>query len=367
MKIAMITDHLRSGGKERRMVELVKVLSKNPKYEFHLIMLEGKDETSIDYKDVLDSHVKITYLGVFSRNQLIYPLYKLCKQEKFDVLHLWAALIYGYILAPIHYALHIPIISSSITSARKQGGKKFWFNKLTYHFYDKILSNSFQALAINEVPEDKAICIYNGYDQKRSVIKTPIEIIRCRWNVNTRYIVSMAGEYSCRKDYPLFVRAANRVLAKFSDVTFIAMGAGDSSPYQSLINSDFRDRVLFVGRVTDVESVFNASDIVVLATTVEGVSNAIMEGMSLSKPIVSTFGPNVGTAEIVEEGKSGFLVPYHDDDAFAERIIKLLKNKALRISMGTRGQQIVRDKFSIEQMTASFAKIFDEYDKERHM
>lgn len=360
MKIAMITDHLLSGGKERRMVELMKALSKNKNYQFHVIILEGKDESSIAYKDILKCPVKISYLGKYNRLQLVWQLYSLSKKERFDIIHLWAALVYGYILAPTHYLLRIPIISSSITSARKQGGKKFWLNKFTYHFYDKVLSNSQRAMIVNQVPKDKAICIYNGFDPERLKIKTPAETIRERYNINTTFIVSMAGEYSQRKDYPLFVNAANRVLSINPDVTFLAMGSGDATPYETLINEDFRDRIKFVGRVTDVESVYHASDVVVLATMVEGVSNAIMEGMSMCKPIVSTDGPFVGTSEIVEDGKSGFLVKYHDSEAFAKRILQLLEDADLRLSMGKRGRRIVEDRFGIQQMMDGFAKVYDD-------
>lgn len=361
MKIAMITDHLLSGGKERRMVELMKAMSVDDKFQFHIIILEGTDESSIAYKDILKYPVKISYLGKYNRLQLVWQLYLLCKKEQFDLLHLWAALVYGYIIAPTHYLLHIPIVNSSITSARKQGGKKFWLNKLTYHFYDKILSNSKQAFVINEVPKDKAICIYNGFNPERLKIKTPQETIRERYNIKTSFIVSMAGEYSQRKDYPLFVEAANKVLATNPDVTFLAMGSGDATAYEKLRRDEFKDRIKFVGRVTDVESVYNVSDIVVLATMVEGVSNAIMEGMSLGKPIVSTYGPFVGTPEIVENGKSGFLVPYHDSTAFAQCILQLLDDSDLRSVMGERGRRIVREKFGIQQMMDGFAKVYKEY------
>lgn len=360
MKIAMITDHLLSGGKERRMVELMKVLSKNKKYQFHVIILEGTDKSSIAYKDILECPVKISYLGKYNRLQLVWQLYFLSKKERFDIIHLWAALVYGYILAPTHYLLQIPIISSSITSARKQGGKKFWLNKFTYHFYDKVLSNCQQAFIINQVPKDKAICIYNGFNPERLKIKTPIETIRERYKINTSLIVSMAGEYSKRKDYPLFVNAANKVLSINSDVTFLAMGSGDATPYEALIDKKFTDRIKFVGRVTDVESVYNASDVIVLATMVEGVSNAIMEGMSLGKPIVSTKGPFVGTTEIVEDGKSGFLVKYHDSEAFAKRILQLLDDSDLRLLMGNRGRRIVEEKFGIKQMMDGFARVYDD-------
>lgn len=363
MKIAMVTDQLLSGGKERRMVELMKALSKNPKYEFIVVLLEGKSDLSIAYRDILDCPVRFVYMGQYNRRQLVLQFYSLCKEENFDLIHLWAALIYGYILAPTHYILKIPMISSSITSARKQGGKKFWINKLTYYFYDKILSNSKQAFVINEVPDDKAICIYNGFNPERLQIKTEVKEIRKRYEIGTSFIVSMAGEYSRRKDYPLFVKAANKVLKIRSDVTFIAMGSGDSTPYETLIEKGFGDRIKFVGRVTDVESVYNASDIIVLATTVEGVSNAIMEGMSLGKPIVSTYGPYVGTTEIVENNKSGFLVRYHDVEAFASRIIELLDNDLLRKEMGERGKRIVEENFSIQQMIDGFTEVYDKYVK----
>ena len=134
--------------------------------------------------------------------------------------------------------------------------------KPSYTLFDRILSNSNQALKINEVPDKKAVCIYNGFDPSRSVIKTPAKEIRKRYDIKTNYIVSMAGEYSFRKDYPLFVNAATRVLKENPDVTFIAMGSGDAAPYEAMILPEHKDRIRFVGRVTDVESVYNASDVV---------------------------------------------------------------------------------------------------------
>lgn len=362
MKIAMITDHLRGGGKERRMVELMKAISDTyTDYKFVIIMMDGKDESDIAYKDILDYNIPIIYLGGQNRTTQMKNLYSICKSEKVELVHFWAPIIYGYCLAPIRLFLYIPMISSSITSARKQGGNKFWICKSSYLLFDKILSNSYQALKINEVPKRKVICIYNGYNPERSFIKTQAEEIRKRYNIKTTHIVSMAGEYSYRKDYPLFVKAANRVLEQNPDVTFLAMGSGDSTPYEELIEPNSKDRIRFVGRVTDVESVYNASDVVALATTVEGVSNAIMEGMALGKPIVSTKGPFVGTSEIVEHGISGFLTEYHDDKGFAEYILRLLSDSELRQQMGERGKRIVEEKFSIEQMISEFVKVYDMY------
>lgn len=83
MKIAMITDHLRGGGKERRMVELMKALcEKSSDYQFVIIMMDGKDENDIAYKYILECNIPIIYLGGMSRITQMRKMYAICKDEK---------------------------------------------------------------------------------------------------------------------------------------------------------------------------------------------------------------------------------------------------------------------------------------------
>ena len=69
----------------------------------------------------------------------------------------------------------------------------------------------------------------------------------------------------------------------------------------------------------------------------------------------------MGTTEVVEEGISGFLTEYHDDEKFADCILKLLNDERLRQQMGERGKQIVNEKFGILQMINNFAKLYDSF------
>ena len=75
MKIAIITDHLRGGGKERRMVELMKGLSaRNDRYKFVIIMMDGKSEEDVAYKYILDYKIPIYYLGEINRAKQVLKI-----------------------------------------------------------------------------------------------------------------------------------------------------------------------------------------------------------------------------------------------------------------------------------------------------
>jgi glycosyltransferase involved in cell wall biosynthesis len=89
----------------------------------------------------------------------------------------------------------------------------------------------------------------------------------------------------------------------------------------------------------------------------EGIPNAVMEYMALSKPVIAT--DSGGTSELVLETVSGFLVD-RDIDLIAENIIQLLDNPSLRKQMGINGRVIIENKFTISKMGAEFVKQYKE-------
>lgn len=358
MKVAFISDHLLGGGKERRLVAIVEGLFKKGNIEALIILMDGTSpEDSIAYKYVLELPIPFYYLGRKNRYQKIFALYEILKNEGVDAVNSWAPPLYSYLLLYSQLRLHIPVYNSSITGARDSYPLK---EKLVAHSLSyistKVNSNCARAMEVFHIPSSKSKVIYNGFNFDRlSNLIQPCDI-RERFAIKTKYIVSMAGRYSNAKDWPTHVMAANIILDKGYDVTFLCMGGGDASPYIDMIDLRFRDRICFVGRQDCVESIYNASDIITLSTHGEGISNSILEGMALAKPIVATEGG--GTPEIVEEGKSGYITKHKDAKEYAERIMQLLDDENLRQSMGYRGLEIVKQKFNIEQMIDNFEKLF---------
>ena len=166
-------------------------------------------------------------------------------------------------------------------------------------------------------------------------------------------LVSTVGNIRRVKGHDLFIRAAASIAAQFPAVRFNIAGDVLEPDYfvelQHLIHDlNLSDRFHFTGGVTNLREHLETSDIFVLPSRSEGFSNAILEAMAASLPVVAT---NVGgNAEAVTEGVNGFLVPPEDPAALAASITRLLSDPHQAKAMGIAGRTLVKEKFTSEVM-----------------
>ena len=171
-------------------------------------------------------------------------------------------------------------------------------------------------------------------------------------------LVGMVGAFFDRKDYDTYLKAACKYLEKQDDTTFLAIGDGPNLDYfKSTIPKKFRDKILFLGMIHDVESVVNLLDIGVLATYTEGISNSIMEYMVLGKPVIASDGG--GTKELVMDGETGLLVPQKDPNALFEKLDYLLARPELCAEMGQKGKNRIHEYFTIERMNKEYLDLYE--------
>jgi glycosyltransferase involved in cell wall biosynthesis len=129
----------------------------------------------------------------------------------------------------------------------------------------------------------------------------------------------------------------------------LALGTDtDSDEAKAHIDSKYLDHFRLLGKRSDVESLVNAMDICVLSTFTEGISNSILEYMALGKPVIASYGG--GTNEIIEDGKTGFLVKPSDTDELVMKIETVLNDPAVRNSFGLAGKERIKTIFSINNM-----------------
>lgn len=359
MKILFIIESLTSGGKERRLVSLIKdmLLIDNVKVE---IIILTKD---IHYKEIYDLNINIHFLkrnvkkdlGIFSKFN------KILKKFIPDVVHCWdnvAALHFG----PICNWHKIPFINSMITTAPpvvSKFSKEYIIHAVSFPFSNVILANSKAGLKSYKVPKSKGRYIYNGIDGDRIKIKTSESIIRSNFNITTDFVVGMTGAFYDRKDYETFVKAGELILKNRSDVTFVAIGDGPNlEKIKKLVNDNNTSQFKFLGRQQDVDSIVNIFTIGVLSTYSEGISNAIMEYMMLSKPVVASDGG--GTNELIIDSETGFLVQVQNEEHLAEKIEYLLQHPRIAIEMGEKGKKRIEKHFSIKKMTEQTIQLYKE-------
>jgi glycosyltransferase involved in cell wall biosynthesis len=360
MKILFFTDTLNAGGKERRLTELLKALRFKQDIEFELVTMSY----DIHYKEVLDLGINIHYVIRKTKIDIsvFYRFYKLCRNYKPDIVHCWDSMTAVY-LVPTCKLLHIKLVNGMVfdSPVKQNILNKYWLRaKLTFPFSDTVLANSKAGVLAYKAPKNKSVVIYNGFDFARTENLLREDSVKKQISTDSNFIIGMVASFSQKyKDYPTYFKAAQLLLRDRNDITFLAIGNGtDSVESRNLIDKEYIGQFRLLGKKTGIESFINSMDICVLSTFTEGISNSILEYMALGKPVIATSGG--GTNEIVEDGKTGFLVGPSNPTELAEKMGILLNNLQLRESMGIAGKERILNYFSIDLMINKYIDLYRE-------
>jgi len=210
----------------------------------------------------------------------------------------------------------------------------------------------------DHIDPDRVETIYNGLDLDNWGASSQSSSSR------DRLLITTIGNIRHVKGHDLFIKAAAAVVPRFPDVHFSIAGGVLEPAYfeelQTLVRYlNIEDRFHFTGAITDLQQHLSAASIFVLPSRSEGFSNAIVEAMAASLPVIAT---NVGgNAEAVQNGVTGIVVPPEDPNALAAAITRLLADPAMAKAMGIAGKQRVAEKFTTEvmmqQTTATYRKL----------
>jgi glycosyltransferase involved in cell wall biosynthesis len=117
------------------------------------------------------------------------------------------------------------------------------------------------------------------------------------------------------------------------------------------------DDIAFLGRVAPAASVFERAQIVVVPSFGEGFGMVALEAMERGRPVVaSAVG---GLPEIVDDGRTGIVVPAGDVDALAAAIVDLVHDPARAAAMGAAGRARALEEFSQERCTTRIEALYD--------
>jgi glycosyltransferase involved in cell wall biosynthesis len=206
--------------------------------------------------------------------------------------------------------------------------------------------------SFGSLPRDRFQLIYNGVDLSR-VRSDPQRAMdfRRRYSIPAdRSIVTQVSWIIPEKGILDFLETAQLVCRQNRKVQFVIVGEGDyrQEYMRRGVEMGIADHVTWTGLVEDPfgEGVFEAADVVCQFSRWEEVFGwMIAEAMAHGKPMVATRVG--GIPEIVRDNESGYLVDRGDIQTMAEKILTLLNDPLLREQMGTKGKNIVREKFSL--------------------
>jgi glycosyltransferase involved in cell wall biosynthesis len=161
-----------------------------------------------------------------------------------------------------------------------------------------------------------------------------------------------------RKGVNYFLDLAARVAPGFPNARFLIIGDGWLRPQLEKYAAELgiRDRCTFTGWSDDRHGLLASMDVFVMPSLKEGGPTTVLEAMASGLPVIAT---RVGMVpEVVEDGRTGFIVPLADADALAERLRPLLADEALRARIGQRAREKAQASFSIDHMTERYLDLF---------
>ncbi len=174
----------------------------------------------------------------------------------------------------------------------------------------------------------------------------------------THYKIISVGRYYIEKRLDHIIQAIEILSKKYPDIELSLYGFGDSKDNyayekkikQMVIDKHLEKNVLFQGYVHNIHEKLSESDVSVMTSTVEGFCIGILDSISVGTPVVA-YNIKYGPAEILQDGKSGFLVEEGNIALLAASIEKAFLNQEMRKYALNRAED-----FSINQLKDKWLK-----------
>jgi glycosyltransferase involved in cell wall biosynthesis len=180
-------------------------------------------------------------------------------------------------------------------------------------------------------------------------------------------IIGVPGTLRRMKGQDFLLRGLAKAAPSVGRFEVRITGVGDAvyrSELEKLANVPaLRDRVRFLGGVSDMPGFLRECDLAVVPSSCDPLPRTVMEAMASGLPVVGTA---VGGIPEMIKGGSGILVPYGDEPALAAAITRLVRDRGLRVSLGRAAATRARSLFTEEGYCAAISEILDDVLSQSH-
>ncbi len=302
--------------------------------------------------------------------QGMWRLYRFIKRNEFDIIETFT--IHSNVIGlPIAWACKIPV---RIATHHGYGANApLWLEKLHGIIINSRISSKMVVVSDNiaqtvikrdGIKADRIIVIPNGIQGFKQSKPEKIKAIQKELNIpdNSTLILSI-GRLVPQKGMEILLDTACRVHAVNQQIHFVI--AGDGPLKKNLLAQrdqlGLQEVVNFLGIRNDIPDLLSAADIFLMTSNLEGMSIALLEAMSLAKPIVITAVE--GATQVIENKVNGILVPVGDTESISAAVLNLVDNEKLRNELGQAAYgQFVRN-FTSDKSCSEYERVFLKFHK----
>jgi len=348
-KILFVVDSLGGGGKERQLLEIIKVLSKDAGLRLGVITFNKNKHYSTSIKALVHFYKELKKRP--TRLEPFFTIWKQIRQFDPDIIHTWDSLSSMYCWLPICF-YNIRFVDGSIRDAGIEKGFQKWVKKFFLKRAEVAIANSRAGLKYYDV---NGTVLHNAIDLNRFHEKRGDEI-----GVN----IIMVANFSDYKDHETFIKSSITLLQYgIVDGVFLIGDGKNKNKFEDFVASTcktFIGKFHFLGSITHVEDYLEKCQYGILCSTceyAEGISNSVLEYMAAGLiPIATNVG---GMSELIEDQKNGFLIDCGESHRIAEIITNLERDPAQKQIIIAKARKTVEEEFSLEATINTLLNLYN--------
>jgi glycosyltransferase involved in cell wall biosynthesis len=373
LSVLMLSDYFlpSSGGVERVVFEVSRRLVREG-HKVTVLTLQVRDapehETIEGIEVVRVAGFELTRLlgaQIAVSPHVWFALRKHLKTTRFDILHTHNIFFHVSLAAAVWASrLGVPLVTTAHVGSTH--GLQGLVAKATLA-YEKtvgryVLNASQQVIAVSQAVAEHLRPMM-GDSERLRVVPNGVDLQlfspRRQGPQPQPHTVVFVGRLIFNKGPQALLDAVPQVLARFPDTRFLFLGDG---PLRTDLERNARQlgvaaNVEFRGQFEDVAAILGQGSVFCRPSLTEGLPLTALEAMACELPVVVT-GVG-GTAEVVADGISGYIVPPNSPSQIADRLCQLLGDSELRFKMGQHGREIA-ERFSWASVTERTLDVYRE-------
>ena len=366
MRVLHLTSHLNVGGISSYVLSLSEALQRRG---HHIVIASGGGALEAQAQALGFTHWTAPLhtsaefsLQVFrAGGQLAQRL----RQEPVDLIHAHTR-VGQVVAARLSSSLKVPYVTTWDGFFRRNLGRRLWpcTGALTIAISEPVRRHLISEF---HVPESRVRLVVNGVDPARFAEPPPapaLQEFRERWRIAAGApVIGAIGRMASGrvKGFDLLLDAVHLLERDFPQLQVVMVGDGPRRPFihEKIDRFGLQGRVHLTGAAADVRIPLALMDVFVFPVRWnEGFGLSLIEAMAAGRPVVASRAGAV--PDIVEHGRSGWLVEMENSQALAEGIARLLRDRGLAQRMAAAARQRVQERFSLEQMTDRVEAVYQE-------
>ncbi len=212
------------------------------------------------------------------------------------------------------------------------------------------------------IDTNKIRIVPNGVDTEKFKPTNDLTSAKHQFSLGDEPCVLFVGSLIPRKGLPLLINAAKKIVKQQANTKFLIVGDGPLKNFliDSLKCANLLGNFVFLNKLSEdsLVALYNSVDAFALPSIQEGQGIVLLEAQACGKPVVAfDIG---GVNEAVKNGETGLLVELGNTEAFAEALLKLLTDRALKNEMGRAGRKFIMENYTWDLCAQRMLKIYKE-------